>query len=103
MPIRVHVTKEKIKFFFSKVVVKEKIRRYLGDSDFKVGKYNFGTSILYYIDAEKRAKLKEIKACDTKNKLIEHILFLQTGIFPEHMKKEKKLKGKTIDIKEIIK
>ena len=103
LPIRVHVTKEKIKFFFSKVVVKEKIRRYLGDSDFKVGKYNFGTSILYYIDAEKRAKLKEIKACDTKNKLIEHILFLQTGIFPEHMKKEKELKGKTIDIKEIIK
>ena len=84
LPITIHCGKRNLIYYFKKIRKEDKIRLYLGYEDFFSKDNLWKNSFLYPISPEKTEYIKKKANLDSKQ--LKHVLFLQNGIWPEHLR-----------------
>lgn len=83
LPITIHCSKTNFIYYYESIRKETKLRTYIGSDDFFGKDRLWKNSFLYPINPDKVEYLKEKSKI---NNQLKHVLFLQTGIWPEHMR-----------------
>lgn len=96
LPLTIHISVEKLKYFLEKFRNTNKIKCYLGNDDFDLKNGRIGTSVLYYVTPVQKEKIKKRK---DESKLLSHLNFIYSGIWPKYLRDEKgKIKKSYLNI-----
>lgn len=83
LPITIHCGKSSLIYYFEKIRKESKVRTYIGYEDFFSKDKLWKNSFLYPISPD---RVEYIKTKAKINNQLRHILFIQNGIWPEHMR-----------------
>lgn len=99
LPVSIHIEKESLSFFYREIMHEDKIRVYAGAKDFFCEDRKWTNALLYPLNNE---QISRLKTYHIKNCKIFHLAFIQTGIWPSHMRdKNNRPKKKYIEIRKL--
>ena len=98
LPITIHCAKKSIVYYFKEVRKENKIRTYIGFEDFFSDINLWKNSFLFPVSPD---KVEYLKSKSGFNKQLAHLLFIQTGIWPEHMREKGKVVKRYISVDDI--
>lgn len=100
LPISFHIERKSLYIFYTEFCKKDRIRKYIGVEDFYNEEKKWANSFLYPLTKSQREYIHRVKDV---NNTYAHLDFIQTRIWPDHMKdnKGKPLK-EFIELKNLI-